>query len=221
MNGPEAVRTGASVQAGGAATESMGGLAVVVLSILSLLGVLGHALTPIAGIVFGAALLIEAAALAAQRNAFMGIANAGGAQMEFGAGVSAGVVAGVAAVALGVLALVGVAAATLMAALVITGGLGLIIGAGAVHELNEIAAEMNSWSDASRRISRSAVRGAVGAQVLAGLAAMVLGVLALIPAVGANLVLTTVGLLVLGAAEILSGSALSGRVLGFIHRRRI
>lgn len=218
----ESVRRALAVESSGAATESMGGVAVVILAILALVGVMPMALTAIAGIVFGAALLIEGAALASRHTSLMTAATASEpAMLEFGAGMSSEVVAGIAGIVLGVLALVGVAPRPLLATLVIVGGAGLMFSAGSVRELNEISAAINHLGLAPRRISRSAVNSAIGAQLFSGLAALTLGVLALIPRVGANLVLTMVGLLVLGAAEMLTGSALSGRLLGVLNRRRI
>lgn len=216
------VRRTLAVESSGAATESMGGVAVVALAILALAGVMPMALTAVAGIVFGAALLIEGAALAARHTSLMAAASSSEpAMLEFGAGMSSEVVAGIAGVVLGILALVGVAPRPLLAILVLVGGAGLMFSAGSVRELNEISAHINQLSGAPRRISRSAATAATGAQLFSGLAALTLGVLALIPGVGANLVLTMVGLLVLGAAEMLSGSALSGRLLGVLNRRRI
>ncbi|HEY2050170.1 MAG TPA: hypothetical protein VGH03_12570 [Caulobacteraceae bacterium] len=210
------------VESRGAATESMGGVAVVILAILALFGVMPLALTAIAGIVFGAALLIEGAALAARHNSLMTtVSGSQPATLEFGAGMSSEVVAGVAGIVLGVLALVGVAPRPLLASLVLVGGAGLMFSAGSVREMNEISAVMNQLAGAPRRISRSAVSSATSAQVFCGLAAFTLGILALIPWVGATPVLIMVGLLVLGSAEMLIGSALSGRLLGVLNRRRI
>ena len=46
----------------------MGGVAVIVLAILALLGVVPRILTPIAGIVFGIAFMVEGAAIAARQS---------------------------------------------------------------------------------------------------------------------------------------------------------
>jgi hypothetical protein len=50
--------------------------------------------------------------------------------------------------------------------------------------------------------------------MLAGLASLVLGILAVL---GVNDILTLAALIVLGAAVILTGSALSGLVIGFMR----
>ena len=57
--------------------------------------------------------------------------------------------------------------------------------------------------------------GSAGVQMLAGLAAIVLGILAVI---GIDpVILTLVALIVLGGTVILTGSALSGLVIGFMR----
>jgi hypothetical protein len=207
-----------AVEAGGAATESMGGVAVIVLAILALVGVLPRVLTPIAGMVFGAAFVIEGAAIASRFSAIMyQIAEDGSDQVEMGGGVTVELAAGVSAVVLGLLALLGVVPTILLPSLVIVGGAGLLLSAGAVHQLNDLRATMIGGAPALQRIARASVSSAAAAQVLAGLAGVALGILAL-TGVGDPQVLTVVGLLVLGASITLSGTALSGKLLRLFRR---
>lgn len=214
----ETARRTYAVEAGGAATESMGGVAVVVLAILALAGVLRPVLTDIAGIVFGAAFIIEGAALAARHSAIMDrVVDSRSDQLEMGGGMTVELVAGLAGVALGILSLVGIVPTVLMPALVITGGAGLILSAGAVQRLNDVHAEAFGVADTARRVARTAISSAAGGQVLAGLGAVALGILALV-GVGDPAILTTVGLLVLGSAITLSGTALSGKMLALFRR---
>jgi hypothetical protein len=208
-----------AVEAGGAATESMGGVAVVVLSILALVGVAPALLMAIAGIVFGAAFAVEGAAVASRHSALMSVLTETDAErIEFGGGVTVELAAGVAGVVLGILALIGIAPAILLPALAITGGAGLILSAGVLHTLNELRAEAYGVSSAARHASRAAVSGAMAAQVFAGLGAVALGILALIPAIGYSATLTIIAFLVLGASLMLSGTALSGRMLSLFRR---
>lgn len=207
-----------AVEAGGAATESMGGVAVIVLAILALAGVLRPVLTDIAGIVFGAAFIVEGAALAARHTAVMDqIGESRLDQVEMGGGMTVELVAGLAAIALGILSLVGLVPGVLMPALVITGGAALVLSAGAVQRINDIRAEAFGFSPTARAVTRTAVSSAAAGQVLAGLGAGALGVLALV-GVGDPAILTTVGLLVLGSAITLSGTALSGKMLALFRR---
>ena len=107
-----ALRGAHAVEAGGAATESMGGVAVIVLSILSLLGVVPRILTPIAGIVFGIAFMVEGAAIAARQATLIQQTErtdvTGAPELEVGGGVTIELTVGAAAIVLGVLALIGV-----------------------------------------------------------------------------------------------------------------
>jgi hypothetical protein len=134
-----------------------------------------------------------------------------------GGGMTVELVAGVASIALGILALVGVVPTVLMPALVITGGAALILSAGAVERMNDIRAEAFGVGTTARAVARGAVSSAAAGQVLAGLGAVALGILALV-GVGDPAILTTVGLLVLGAAITLSGTALSGKMLSLFRR---
>jgi hypothetical protein len=208
-----------TVEASGAATESMGGVAVVVLAILALAGVLRPVLADIAGIIFGAAFMIEGAALAARRSMIDEYSEEGLSRIEAGGGMSVELVAGLSALVLGILSLVGLVPAVLMPSLVIVGGVGLMLSAGAMAQVNDRRTAAMEISPAARGLARAAVSSAVGGQVLAGLAAVVLGIVALAGAAN-TLILTTVGLLVLGAAITLSGTALSGKLLSLFPIRR-
>lgn len=190
-----------AVGASGGATESLGGVAVVILAILALVGVVPGILTPIAGIVFGAAFVVEGAAIAANLLDE-------GAAAEAGSGVTVELAAGLSAVVLGILALIGVASPTLMGALVITGGAGLILSAGVVSRIQRLEA------GAAQAIAGSS---AAAAHLLAGLAAVVLGILALTNS-GSSAVLSTVGLLVLGGSLTLSGTSITTMVLRLFRR---
>ena len=85
-------------------------------------------------------------------------------------------------------------------AVVIAGGAALMLSAGVVNRMQAMTTLSTPSSSAA------------AAHLLAGLAAVVLGILALTNA-GATMVLTTVGLLVLGASLMLSGTAMSTAML--------
>lgn len=219
----EQLRRAQAVEAGGAATESMGGVAVLVLAIIALAGVLRTVLTDIAGIIFGAAFIVEGAALAARHSAIMNqVAEDEVAPTGSEGGMTVEFVVGLTAVVLGILSLVGVAPAILMPALVIVGGAGLILSAGVVARFTQLRSAVFGAGPAGQAISgtamSSALSSATAGQLLAGLASVILGILALV-GVGDGQVLTTTGLLVLGAAITLSGTALSGMMLSVFRPR--
>lgn len=211
-----------AVEAGGAATESMGGVAVVILAILALAGVVPRALTPIAGIVFGAAFLIEGAAMAAKRNELMTtLAGTDAEAVILGGGVTVEMASGVTAIVLGILALIGIASAALVPAILIVGGAGLILSAGALSEFAVMRAEAAGAAGPVQRLARAAVSGAAGTQVLAGIGALALGILSLVPSLAPHYgALMRTGMLVLGGSLVVSGTALSGRILGLSMTRR-
>lgn len=121
---------------------------------------------------------------------------------------------------LGVLSLIGISAETLTAAAVIAFGGALLLSSNSVWHLYRAkqasyrAAAAGTLSGAEFLAGEMASGSAV-LQCLSGLAAIVLGIIAV---TGANPhVLTLVGLLVLGATVLLTGSTLSGAVMGFME----
>ena len=214
-----ALRGAHAVEAGGAATESMGGVAVIVLSILALLGVVPRVLTPIAGIVFGIAFMVEGAAIAARQATLIGQTDQTGVQeLEVGSGVTIELTIGAAAIVLGVLALIGVVPAILMPALTTAAGAGLILSAGSVQRLNEVQIGITNPNVTAQgaSVARIATSHAAGVQFLAGVAVTILGILGL-TRTGLPLTLSSVGLLVLGCALTLSGTALASRMLRLVR----
>lgn len=136
-----------------------------------------------------------------------------------GGGLSSLFVVGAAGIVLGVLALVGIAAQTLTAAAVIAFGGALLLSSNSVWRLYR--AKRASYragagtSSGAEFLAGEMASGSAALQCLSGLAAIVLGILAV---TGTNAsVLTLVGLLVLGATVLLTGSTLSGAVMGFME----
>jgi hypothetical protein len=201
------------IESGGSLIEAAGGIAVIVLTIIGLARGSEGFLTSIATIVLGVALLAEGGTIAAQFSRLLAAATGGtlGA-MELGGGMTAEVLAGGAAIVLGILGLVGLNPMVLLPAAVIAVGGSLVLTAGAVERLNHLRVQAAGLSEMAQKVAQAAVSGAVGMQVLAGIGAIVLGILALVSASHAA-TLTLAGLLVLGAAVALSGSALAGRLL--------
>jgi hypothetical protein len=130
--------TGVGAATGGLALESIAGLAVVVLAVLALIGVLPMLLTTVGGIVFGIAMLVGGIAIAGAWARLTSAALRGnGDTMRAGGGAGVEMIVGLAAIALGVLALLGVSPAILVPALIITGGGAAAVGrhAAAVERL--------------------------------------------------------------------------------------
>jgi hypothetical protein len=208
--------TGAESAAYGGFVDALGGIATIVLAIIALSGVKSDALLSIATIVFGAALLIQGGAMLSEY-----------AQMEVtadssagasGAGLSALFLVGVAGIVLGVLALLGVHAQILDSVAVIAFGGALVVSASAVWQLltsRSIATRFQSRSTMLRVVASEVAAGSSGIQGMAGLAIIVLGILAVSGTF--SLVLALVALLVAGAAIVLTGSTLSGAMISFMR----
>jgi hypothetical protein len=212
--------TSVEAAAYGGLVDAIGGIATMVLAIVALAGIASATIPAIATIVFGAALLIQGGAMLSEYSHIIfptGAANTSADQFG-GSSLSAVFLVGAAGVVLGVLALLGIAPATLTAIAVIAFGSALILSSNSVRQLYVLkawAARMAGPQVGREFIAGEMTASSAGVQTLAGLTAIVLGILAVAghdPAV-----LALVALLVLGATVVLTGSTLSGLVLGFMR----
>ncbi len=177
--------------------DAAGGVATVVLAICGLTGIHPPILASVAVVVLGAELIARGAMIASALStaSTMDIETIG----DSSGGVAALFLAGLGGVTLGVLALLGLAQTVLTAVAAIGFGVALILGSGGTV----LRSESSSASESSP------VTG--GAPVIAGLASIVLGILALVQMgkSGASLSLILVALLVLGAAVVISGGGMN------------
>jgi hypothetical protein len=194
--------------AGGASLELIGGGAAAVLAILGLAGYLPLYMTSIAAIAIGGALLAHSAAVTARwTDTMRRVAGDRSEQVEIGGGVGSEMLGGAGAIVLGILALAGAMPLVLLPVAAIVVGGTIVLGAPAQPGLARLA------PDRDRRMSRityEAVEGASGGMALAGLGAIVLGILALLR-VGPVYTLVQVALLAVGIAVLIGGSALAAR----------
>lgn len=200
----------------GGFVDALGGIATIVLAIIALAGVKPEILVAIATVVFGAALLIQGGAMLTEfaliETAPDGEAGAGG------GGLSALFLVGFAGIVLGVLALLGVQAPVLTAVAAIAFGAALVISSSAVWQLltsRSVAARFQTRSPMLRVMASEVAAGSSGLQAMAGLAAIVLGILAVAGIFSGTL--TLIAFLVAGAAIVLTGSTLSGTMTGFMR----
>ncbi|HLH47974.1 MAG TPA: hypothetical protein VKV96_01425 [Roseiarcus sp.] len=201
----------------GGFADAIGGIATIVLAIVGLAGVKPESLVSIATIVFGAALLIQGGAMLSEF-AQVEMTSADATLAMSGGGISALFLVGVAGVVLGVLALIGIHAPILTAVAAIAFGAALLISSSAVWRLltsPSVAARFESRTPIVRIVASEMAAGSTGVQAMAGLAVVVLGILAVCGVYAQPL--TLVALLVAGAAILLTGSALSGTMIGFMR----
>jgi hypothetical protein len=211
-------KTVLGVEAGGAVVEGLVALAAVVLAILGIIGLMPLYMASIASILIGAALLAQGSAIASEYSKLLSRLSGGTfGTVELGTGTTAEFVIGGAAVTLGILALVNIHPQILLPAAVIAIGAALVLTSGATTRLNELKLEAAKAGEVAHTMARSAVSSAAGAQMLAGFATIVLGIIALVMATDV-MTMTLVGLLVGSAALTLSASALSGKMLGALRR---
>jgi hypothetical protein len=158
--------------------ETVGGLALVVLSILALAGIYPALLISIAAIVAGVAVVFMSLALSREFTNALSVSGRGVIASEAG-GVGAGTIAGIAGIVLGILAILDVARPTLIAVALIVFGAAVFLDF--LMAANARALRMTSWTAPaeSGRVALTAAAGSEMASVLFAIALVVLGILAL------------------------------------------
>jgi hypothetical protein len=216
MTSPEDRHIAESVVSGTAA-EIIGGVAAIVLTILGLAHVAPSLMLTIATIAIGVALVFEGGSIAAEYSRIISKTTENTMQtVEMGGGMTAEMVAGIAGIVLGILALLGLDPLTLSASAVIVYGAALTLSSGMTSRLNDLKIEVSGAHRSAQRVAHEAVSAAAGTQVLIGLAAGVLGILALVGI--APTVLVLIALLAIGASLLFSGGAVGARLISLFHR---
>lgn len=204
------------VVAGGSSVEAVAGAGAVVLGILGLAGILPTALAAIATIAAGAAVFVEGVAIAARWSDLVSHAESGRrATAEMEGGLTVEFLGGAAGIALGILGLVGVAPATLLPVAAIALGGTLVFSGGTPHQLDIAVERGQAPRETAKRVAHEAARASAGARVLVGLGAATLGIIGLVGGVATTL--TLVAMLSVGAAELLSGGAITGRMVSVLR----
>jgi hypothetical protein len=206
----------------GGFADAVGGIATVVLAIIGVTGVHSEILASIAVIVFGAALLIQAGTMLSEYAHIMYPPGGGTGATEFSGGsVATLFLVGAAGIVLGILALLGIYPVMLTSISAIAFGAGLVVSSNAVWHLQVLkrislsTREAQDWRLGSQMLAGEMAVGSAGTQALAGLAAVILGILAVVGTFPGYL--TLIALLVVGATVVLTGSALSGAALSFMR----
>lgn len=206
----------------GGVVDAIGGVATVVLAIIALSGINQPMLAAIATIVFGAALLIQGGTMLTEYTKLIFPAGAIDPAEDIvgGGGLSALFLVGAAGIVLGILALINIVPQTLTAAAVIAFGSAMLLSSNSVWHLYRAKhawrqLEVAQSFSGGEILAGEMASGSAAIQCLSGLAAIVLGILAV---TGANPpVLTLVALLILGATVLLTGSTLSGAMMSFME----
>jgi hypothetical protein len=212
----------------GGMLDAVGGIATVALAIIALAGLVPEVLMGIATIVFGATLIVQAGALVSELSGIGSspgaIAASAASDSLSGGGVGVMFLVGVAGIVLGILALLGITPLVLCGAALIAFGAALLLGSSSVRSVHQLqsavrrASAVTTTTQTNELLANEMAAGSCGAQLLCGLAALVLGIVSLSGVYSMPLVL--VGLLVIGASNILAGGALSGVMLGGTRREQ-
>jgi hypothetical protein len=200
----------------GATTEAIGAAAAIVLAIIALAGLLPMPLMSVVTIVLGAAILVDAASVGLRYDRLVRASGEDRAlRGELGGGISAGSIAGIAGIVLGILALLGLTPVTLCAVALIVFGAALLFASAAKGRLASLSTGHYALSDRTRRLIDESISLSAGGEVLVGIGAVVLGILALLGLDAVTLVL--VGFLGVGGAVLLSGSAFGARMFSMMR----
>ena len=188
--------------------ETGGGIALIVLSILALAKMDPMLLDAIALILAGIALLIEDGSLSSKYAGALTYAPAYGRQGSMAPdGVSAGTLAGISGIVLGILAILGIAAVTLSAVAIIIFGAAVLFDFAARAQIMALRVVNRESSEQSAKLALAAASSRNASAMLVGVALITLGILAL---AGLTTILITVALLGLGAYLFLSNAAVAG-----------
>jgi hypothetical protein len=201
-------------------SESAAALAVIVLAVLGLLDIAPAAMLAVATIVVGAAILLQGAAAVAEYSRWLAAGSPVAAlSSAWGGGVTLDFVTGGVGIILGILALFGSTPVLTAAALIVFGGTLLLNGAVTARQsimTGAPATQLAPQDQAAELVATQISDVASGAQVMIGIAAIVLGILALMPGHGAAL--TLVGLLAVGASVLVTGMSTGGLIVTALRR---
>lgn len=203
-------RPSVTVVAGGSIAQAAAAGAAAVLAIIGLAGTSTYLMMSITTIVLGAAFLLREGGIMAQSFRSGRVARGEVFDEVLGSGLTAATIAGIAGVALGILALVGVVPSILIPAAVIAFGGGLLLDA-------SMGASMTIAHP--QGIATHAPVGTVtpgaGGELLVGVGAAALGILALLGL--APVTLSLVALLALGVSTFLVGGAIGTKLVSSSH----
>ncbi len=188
----------------GSLGETVASAGAVILGILGIIGLLPGVLDSIATIAAGLAILIGSMALGSRVSRLLG--ERAHAEREVSSGLGLAAMAGLAGIVLGILALLGVSRVALVSISAITFGAGMLISSAAMVAFERM---LRTHQGAE------AVFLASGAEGLVGLAAIVLGILALDGL--APITLSLIAMLGIGAAALMSGTSIASQFMSFRH----
>ncbi|HLI23238.1 MAG TPA: hypothetical protein VKV32_19085 [Stellaceae bacterium] len=192
-------------------TESVGAIAIIVLSVIGLAGTAEGAMLAIATIVIGASILMQGANTVSEYAELFVAEEAGMVKPgAIGGGITLEFLAGGAGVVLGILGLLTPVTVVLSAAALVVFGGTLLLSAGATVRASSIQSDSAGMSVVTQSVMRQATSVSAGAQIMIGVGAIVLGILALIGL--HSVILALVGDLAIGTSLLMvsAGNSVAG-----------
>ena len=203
----------------GSIIESIIGMGAVILTILGLLNIYPVIMLSISTILIGAALLIKGSSVASKMDSVIADEPemSKKAISQLNTGVTAETIAGIAGIALGILAMAGMSPQMMLGAAAIVYGAGIIFGSGMDLRLNALNLMNPVHSPRIKRVAEGAVTASADAEIFVGIAAVALGIMSIINI--APLILQLIAMLVVGSILFLTGLSLWSRVFNVFRYR--
>lgn len=199
------------IVAGGSLSSAIFGVGAGVLAILALVGIYPMLFAAIATILVGVAFLVEGGVIVSQIS-HLTLEPATRRETEaIGQGMAMESLAGIAGIVLGILALIGINPMTLLAVSAIVYGCGVLMESGAMARLNILILSGSHLENQSQSLAYETLNATAGLDTICGFAGIVLGILALAGISPLGLIL--VSMLAFGCVQLLSGTALTSKVL--------
>jgi hypothetical protein len=195
--------------------EGIVGASAATIAVVALTGVAPGILLAVATIAAGSGLMLQGGTIAGRLSAMLEETFQGRAWSQELGGMTAEFLGGVTGIVLGVLALLGIHPLVLPPAAAVVLGSALIMGSGISARISMLVIERAEPDRFARQVARQAIAAAAGLRALIGIGAVVLGILGLS---GVSPVLVSlVAILAVGVSDLLSGTAVAGRLVNMFH----
>ena len=202
---------------GGSIVESLIGVFAVVLAILGIIGFSPVVLLSISAMVLGAALFSKGMAVGVRARDI--VAHSSGGKLlpnEVRFASTADSIGGIAGIVLGLLSLLGLIPFVLIPVAAIAYGVSLMVGSRLDNRINYYGVLASVHSTPAQRVAEEAVIGSSDMEFFAGIAGIVLGILALVTK--DTLSLALIAMLTVGAILSLTGSSFLGRLVSVFRK---
>ncbi len=200
----------------GSIPEGIASGGAFVLALIGLSGIAPSGMLTVAVLVMGAAFLFEGAAVSLRFSNLLAETSKDRLdRAEFGLGITAEFLGGITGIVLGILSVFQIASMILIPSAVIVYGITLLLSSGVTHRLNALEIEGVEESTRFKKIASEATSATAWLEFVLGIAAVILGISAL---VGFHAAFSLVGMLVVGAAGLVTGAAVTSRMISLFRK---